>query len=118
MPLTVVHPFVSGKADSSDTSLVRPSNWNASHSVSGTVDVANGGTGQTTEAAAIGALVNALTQDSSPDPTADFFPSYDADLATGKKVLLNSLYLNNPFLYNLGLSVSAAAGALTIARWT
>jgi hypothetical protein len=30
MPIT--HPFVSAKADGSDATLVRPSNWNADHS--------------------------------------------------------------------------------------
>jgi hypothetical protein len=39
MPIT--HPFVSGKADGTDTTRVRPSNWNASHTLSG------GSTGQT-----------------------------------------------------------------------
>lgn len=39
MPIT--HPFVSGKADGTDTTRVRPSNWNANHTLSG------GSTGQT-----------------------------------------------------------------------
>ena len=45
MALTVSHPFVSAKPDGGDSSLVQPSNWNANHSVTGSVDVANGGTG-------------------------------------------------------------------------
>lgn len=45
MTLTVTHPFVSGKSDTADTSLVQPSNWNASHTLSGTLPVTNGGTG-------------------------------------------------------------------------
>lgn len=54
MPVT--HSFVSDITDSSDTDLVRPSNWNANHvvvvnlssEVTGTLPVSSGGTGQTT----------------------------------------------------------------------
>jgi hypothetical protein len=35
MTVTVKHPFVSAVADSGDTSLVRPSNWNADHTIVG-----------------------------------------------------------------------------------
>jgi len=35
MTVTVKHPFVSTVPDSADTSLVRPSNWNADHTVLG-----------------------------------------------------------------------------------
>jgi hypothetical protein len=49
MSVTVKHPFVSAVADSGDTSLVRPSNWNADHTIIGLgtaaekdVGVANG----------------------------------------------------------------------------
>lgn len=35
MPLTVTHTFVSGKADGGDATLVRPSNWNAAHTITG-----------------------------------------------------------------------------------
>ena len=47
MAVTVTHPFVSAIADGADATVVRPSNWNATHSISGTLDVANGGTGVT-----------------------------------------------------------------------
>jgi hypothetical protein len=53
--------------------------------------VANGGTGQTTEAEAIGEMVQALTADSAPDWGADYIATYDASADTGKKVLLNTL---------------------------
>jgi hypothetical protein len=49
MSVTVKHPFVSAVPDSGDTSLVRPSNWNADHTIIGLgtaaekdVGVANG----------------------------------------------------------------------------
>ena len=45
MAVTVTHPFVSAVLDGADATVVRPSNWNATHSISGTLDVANGGTG-------------------------------------------------------------------------
>lgn len=45
MAITVTHPFVSAIADGTDTTVVRPSNWNATHSLAGTVDPVNGGTG-------------------------------------------------------------------------
>ncbi|HEY4364344.1 MAG TPA: hypothetical protein VGN17_25490 [Bryobacteraceae bacterium] len=37
MALQIVHSFLSQKADGDDTSLIRPSNWNAAHRVSGTL---------------------------------------------------------------------------------
>jgi hypothetical protein len=48
MAVTVTHPFVSSIADGVDTTLVRPSNWNATHSIAGILDVVNGGTGAAT----------------------------------------------------------------------
>ena len=33
MAITVTHPFVSAKADDVDATLVRPSNWNANHTI-------------------------------------------------------------------------------------
>jgi len=48
MAVTVTHPFVSAVADGADATVVRPSNWNATHSLTGTVDVVNGGTGAST----------------------------------------------------------------------
>lgn len=51
MAITVTHPFVSAISDDPAAvaaGQVVPSNWNATHSISGTLDVANGGTGVTT----------------------------------------------------------------------
>jgi hypothetical protein len=48
MAVTVVHPFVSAKIDGVDATQVRPSNWNATHSISGILDVVNGGSGVST----------------------------------------------------------------------
>jgi hypothetical protein len=48
MAITVKHSKVSTIPDDADTSLVRPSDWNADHTLTGTVPVANGGTGAAT----------------------------------------------------------------------
>ena len=61
MAITVKHSKVSTIPDEADTSLVRPSDWNADHTLTGTIDIANGGTGQTTANAAFNALVPSQT---------------------------------------------------------
>ena len=38
MALTIVHAFTSPKSDGTDNTVVRPSDWNANHVISGTVD--------------------------------------------------------------------------------
>ena len=48
MAITVKHSKVSTVPDGDDTSVVRPSDWNADHTLVGTVPVANGGTGAAT----------------------------------------------------------------------
>jgi hypothetical protein len=45
MAIIISHPFVSTKPDGTDDSLVQPSAWNDDHAVTGTLEVANGGTG-------------------------------------------------------------------------
>jgi hypothetical protein len=53
--------------------------------------VSNGGTGQTTEAEALGEMIQALTEDTAPIHSTDFVATYDASVDTGKKVLLNKI---------------------------
>ena len=48
MAITVKHKFVSAIPDGTDTTIVRPSNWNDDHDLTGTIPVANGGTGAST----------------------------------------------------------------------
>jgi hypothetical protein len=48
MAITVKHSKVSTIPDGTDTSVVRPSDWNDDHVLTGTVPVANGGTGAAT----------------------------------------------------------------------
>lgn len=56
MTITVKHTKVSAVSDGTDTTVVRPSDWNADHSLVGTVPIANGGTGQATANDAFNAL--------------------------------------------------------------
>jgi hypothetical protein len=48
MAITVKHLKTSAIADAGDATLVQPSDWNADHQLTGTVPVANGGTGAST----------------------------------------------------------------------
>ena len=48
MAITVKHKFVSAIPDAGDTTIVQPSNWNDDHTLTGTIPVANGGTGAAT----------------------------------------------------------------------
>ena len=53
MAITVKHKFVSTIPDDPDATLIRPSNWNDTHDLVGTVPIANGGTNATTAADAL-----------------------------------------------------------------
>ena len=44
MTLSLTHTFVSAIPDGTDATVVRPSNWNDTHTVAGTLPIANGGT--------------------------------------------------------------------------
>jgi hypothetical protein len=57
MALDIRHNFVSAIADGGDTSLVQPSNWNATHGFTGVLDVINGGTGITSFGAGVAAFL-------------------------------------------------------------
>lgn len=57
MALTIKHTKVSTIPDGADASLIRPSDWNADHSFTGTMDISQGGTGQTTANDALNALL-------------------------------------------------------------
>jgi hypothetical protein len=61
MAITVKHTKVSAIPDDTDTSLIRPSDWNADHTLVGTVPITNGGTGQSTATDAFNALAPSQT---------------------------------------------------------
>ena len=42
--MSVTHTYVSGKADGGDTTLVQPSDWNATHTISDITQIMNGQT--------------------------------------------------------------------------
>ena len=44
MTLSLTHTFVSAIPDGADATVVRPSNWNDTHTIAGTLPIANGGT--------------------------------------------------------------------------
>ena len=71
MTITVKHSKVSAVADGTDTSVVRPSDWNADHSLVGTVPIANGGTGAATANDAFNALAPSQTAASGKYLTTD-----------------------------------------------
>lgn len=79
------------------------------------ITVAQGGTGQTTEAEAIGEMTQALTADTAPDYAADYVPTYDASADTGKKVLLSTLALNADNAIKAWGLVTVAGGTPTLA---
>jgi len=61
MAITVKHNKVSTIPDGTDTSVVRPSDWNDDHVLTGTIPIANGGTGQATATDAFNALAPSQT---------------------------------------------------------
>jgi hypothetical protein len=61
MAITVKHKFVSTIPDDPDATLIRPSNWNDTHDLTGTVPVANGGTGAATASDGLNNLLPSQT---------------------------------------------------------
>jgi len=64
MAITVKHLKVSTVPDAGDDTLVEPSDWNADHQLTGTVPVANGGTGASTANDGFNALAPSQTGNS------------------------------------------------------
>ena len=71
MAITVKHSKVSTIPDDADTNLVRPSDWNADHSLVGTIDVANGGTGASTASGGLNNLLPSQTSNTGKVLTTD-----------------------------------------------
>jgi hypothetical protein len=70
LALTVSHPFTSAVADSGDSTLVQPSNWNANHTVAGfPATLISGNSGAVDSAAAPTQTLQVLTSANSDIPT-------------------------------------------------
>jgi hypothetical protein len=111
MAITVKHSKVSTIPDEADTSLVRPSDWNADHTLTGTIDITNGGTGQTTANAAFNALVPSQTGNTGKYLTTD---GTDTSWATNPLGTVTSVNLTA----STGISVSGGpittSGSITV----
>src|SRR5262245_524476 len=62
MTLQIKHPFVSAKPASNDPTRIDGPKWNADHQITGTLGIAEGGTGQTSAGAAFDALAPTTTR--------------------------------------------------------
>jgi len=71
MAITVKHSKVSTIPDGTDTSVVRPSDWNDDHVLTGTIPIANGGTGASTANGGFNALAPSQTGNSGKYLTTD-----------------------------------------------
>ena len=111
MAITVKHSKVSTIPDEADTSLVRPSDWNADHTLTGTIDIANGGTGQTTANLAFNALAPSQTGNTGKYLTTD---GTDTSWSTNPLGTVTSVAASG----GTGISVSGSpittSGTLTI----
>jgi hypothetical protein len=111
MAITVKHLKVSTIPDEADTSLVRPSDWNADHVLTGTIPIINGGTGQTTANLAFNALAPSQTGNTGKYLTTD---GTDTSWATNPLGTVTSVAASG----GTGISVSGSpittSGTLTI----
>jgi len=71
MAITVKHSKVSTIPDGTDTSVVRPSDWNDDHVLTGTIPVANGGTGASTASDGLNNLLPSQTSNTGKVLTTD-----------------------------------------------
>ena len=109
MAITVKHSKVSTIPDDTDTDLVRPSDWNADHTLTGVIDVANGGTGAST-------LTGLLVGNGTSAMTAVTAPSGAVVGTTDSQTLTNKT-LTNPTItnYTETLFSPAANSSFTVA---
>ena len=111
MAITVKHLKVSAIPDEADTSLVRPSDWNADHVLTGTIPIVNGGTGQTTANLAFNALAPSQTGNTGKYLTTD---GTDTSWSTNPLGTVTSVAASG----GTGISVSGSpittSGTLTI----
>lgn len=94
MAIQVKHSKVSTIPDADDTSLVRPSDWNADHTLTGTIDIINGGTGASTATSAINNLLPTQTGQSGKYLSTDGTDPQWLTVPTGGGGSSVSYYLN------------------------
>jgi len=109
MTLTVNH---STPADGS-FSASGATAWNAAHTLSGTIDIANGGTGQTTSTAAINALLPTQATNSGKYLTTDGTNTSWATVSGGSGTV-TSVALSAPSIFTVTGSPVTTSGTLAI----
>jgi hypothetical protein len=111
MAITVKHKFVSTIPDGADTSVVRPSNWNDDHDFTGTLPVANGGTGAATANDAFNALAPSQTGNTGKYLTTD---GTNTSWATNPLGTVTSVAATVPSFLNITGSPITTSGTLAI----
>jgi len=109
MTLTVNH---STPADAS-FSATGAAAWNATHTLNGTIDIANGGTGQTTTTAAINALLPTQASNSGKYLTTDGTNTSWATVSGGSGTV-TSVALSAPSIFTVTGSPITTSGTLAI----
>jgi len=92
--------------------IVLPSDWNNDHTVSGTIAIANGGTGQTTANAAINALLPSQTSQSGKVLSTNGIDT--SWIAAGGTGTVTSVALTAPSIFSVSGSPITAAGTLAL----
>lgn len=120
MALTIKHAKVSLVADDADTSLVLPSDWNDDHDFTGTLPVANGGTGITSFGAGVATWLG--TPSSSNLASAITDETGSGALVFGTSPTVSAITLNDGYTEEV-FAVTGTTPALsptngTIQTWT
>ena len=92
--------------------IVLPSDWNNDHTISGTVPIANGGTGQTTANAAINALLPSQTSNSGKVLSTD--GSNTSWIAASGTGTVTSVGFSAPSIFSVAGSPITAAGTIAM----
>ena len=92
--------------------IVLPSDWNNDHTLSGTVPIANGGTGQTTATAAINALLPSQTSNTGKVLSTD--GTNTSWIAAGGTGTVTSVALTAPSIFSVAGSPITASGTLAL----
>lgn len=111
MAITVKHTKVSTIPDDADTSLIRPSDWNADHSLVGTVPIINGGTGASTANDGFNALAPSQTGNSGKYLTTD---GTNTSWAVNPLGTVTSVGLSAPSIFTVSGSPVTTSGTLTL----